>query len=318
MVATNEEAFKAMIQHHESLVSGVKSRSFAIQSSLGSNDALVARIVDMINFMDLEVIPHAKAEEHTIYPVASDVLDAEDLVASMNSEHEELVSLTRQLEDLADTEELSNNEPFSVASKISDLFAEHAKRENDDILSRLVIHPNVDLVLILRQMEQLFSAEKRNASQPSTLPVDREERLVSVILELSRELSRRNGTEFACRRVANAWSVLKDDRPALAQRLTNALHGLSSGIESNDIGSIEDECVEEILELDVRTMVPKDRHAAIFEAYYELRIGSSFVLINDHDPKPLRYQFEVEHPDEFTWKYLESGPSLWRVRIGRI
>jgi uncharacterized protein (DUF2249 family) len=41
------------------------------------------------------------------------------------------------------------------------------------------------------------------------------------------------------------------------------------------------------------------------------------VLVNDHDPKPLRYQFEAEHAGEFTWDAVESGPEVWRVRIGR-
>jgi uncharacterized protein (DUF2249 family) len=39
------------------------------------------------------------------------------------------------------------------------------------------------------------------------------------------------------------------------------------------------------------------------------------VLVNDHDPKPLRYQFEARHVG--TSDYLESGPKVWRVRIGR-
>jgi uncharacterized protein (DUF2249 family) len=41
------------------------------------------------------------------------------------------------------------------------------------------------------------------------------------------------------------------------------------------------------------------------------------VLVNDHDPKPLYYQFKVEHAREFTWDYLEQGPEVWRVRIGK-
>ena len=41
------------------------------------------------------------------------------------------------------------------------------------------------------------------------------------------------------------------------------------------------------------------------------------MLINDHDPKPLRYQFEAQYPGEFTWDYLQTGPKAWRVRIGR-
>jgi uncharacterized protein (DUF2249 family) len=45
--------------------------------------------------------------------------------------------------------------------------------------------------------------------------------------------------------------------------------------------------------------------------------GGGFVLVNDHDPKPLYYQFAAEHPDQFTWDYLEQGPEIWRVRIGR-
>jgi len=48
-----------------------------------------------------------------------------------------------------------------------------------------------------------------------------------------------------------------------------------------------------------------------------LGVGAGFVLVNDHDPKPLRYQFEAEHADDFTWDYLEQGPEVWRVRIGK-
>ena len=48
-----------------------------------------------------------------------------------------------------------------------------------------------------------------------------------------------------------------------------------------------------------------------------LAAGKSFVLINDHDPKPLYYQFDAEHKGQFSWEYLESGPEVWRVRIGK-
>jgi len=38
--------------------------------------------------------------------------------------------------------------------------------------------------------------------------------------------------------------------------------------------------------LDIRALAPKDRHALIFKTYEELQPGQSFVLVNDHDPKP--------------------------------
>lgn len=69
--------------------------------------------------------------------------------------------------------------------------------------------------------------------------------------------------------------------------------------------------------LDVRTIAPRDKHPAIFKAYASLATGESFVLLNDHDPKPLRYQFEAEHADQYTWEYLEEGPVVWRVAIGK-
>ena len=69
--------------------------------------------------------------------------------------------------------------------------------------------------------------------------------------------------------------------------------------------------------LDLRQEAPARRHELIFENYHALSAGDAFVLVNDHDPKPLYYQFDAEHPGRFTWDYLEEGPVDWRVRIGK-
>ena len=69
--------------------------------------------------------------------------------------------------------------------------------------------------------------------------------------------------------------------------------------------------------LDVRTLIPMERHRLIFETYANLKTGDSFLLVNDHDPKPLYYQFEAEHNGEFSWKYVQQGPTTWQVEIGR-
>lgn len=69
--------------------------------------------------------------------------------------------------------------------------------------------------------------------------------------------------------------------------------------------------------LDVRELPPRERHPLIFGTFGALAPSQSFVLVNDHDPKPLYYHFKAEHGDEFSWDYLESGPEIWRVRIGR-
>lgn len=69
--------------------------------------------------------------------------------------------------------------------------------------------------------------------------------------------------------------------------------------------------------LDIRPVPPKDRHPQIVGLFESLASGESFILINDHDPKPLYYQFQAELTGQFTWEYLEEGPEDWRVRIGR-
>lgn len=69
--------------------------------------------------------------------------------------------------------------------------------------------------------------------------------------------------------------------------------------------------------LDVRTIPPPERHPRIFATFDALPAGGAFEIVNDHDPRPLKYQFEAERPGLLDWKYLEEGPRVWRVRIGR-
>ena len=71
------------------------------------------------------------------------------------------------------------------------------------------------------------------------------------------------------------------------------------------------------IELDVRVLPPRDKHPAIFSTFDALASGQSMVLLNDHDPKPLRYQLAAERPESFDWEYEAQGPELWRVRISR-
>jgi uncharacterized protein (DUF2249 family) len=70
-------------------------------------------------------------------------------------------------------------------------------------------------------------------------------------------------------------------------------------------------------ELDVRPIPPFHRHVLIFQTFEALAPGEGFELVNDHDPKPVYYQFAAERAGEFTWDYIAQGPHEWRVRIGK-
>jgi len=69
--------------------------------------------------------------------------------------------------------------------------------------------------------------------------------------------------------------------------------------------------------VDVREITPRDRHPIIFQTFDALNEGEAFELVNDHDPKPLYYQFLHERPKQFIWEYVEQGPDVWRVSIQR-
>ncbi|QSO46665.1 DUF2249 domain-containing protein [Alicyclobacillus mengziensis] len=63
---------------------------------------------------------------------------------------------------------------------------------------------------------------------------------------------------------------------------------------------------------------PHLKHKVIFETFDGLKSGESMLLVNDHDPQPLRYQFELERGGVFSWEYIERGPYTFQIRIGRI
>lgn len=69
--------------------------------------------------------------------------------------------------------------------------------------------------------------------------------------------------------------------------------------------------------LDVRVLVPIERHKLLLELFAALPVGESFIFINDHDPIPLYYEFRSIHGDVVGWEYLHRGGLDWEVKVTR-
>ena len=95
------------------------------------------------------------------------------------------------------------------------------------------------------------------------------------------------------------------------QALLAALHAEAEGMGSS---ASDNQAADE---LEVRHLPPAQRHQVIFQRFAALPVGGSFVLVNDHDPKPLYYQLSAEYSGQLRWQYLEEGPEVWRVRMGK-
>lgn len=74
----------------------------------------------------------------------------------------------------------------------------------------------------------------------------------------------------------------------------------------------------ETVTIDVRDMVPRERHPLIFSTFDSLSPNETLRLVNDHDPKPLYYQLVAERAGQAGWEYLEDGPEVWQVRITKL
>ncbi len=72
-----------------------------------------------------------------------------------------------------------------------------------------------------------------------------------------------------------------------------------------------------IEELDVRPLVPIQRHKKLLKLFKDMPVGESFTFINDHDPKPLYYEFRSIYGDVVGWDYLQRDPKEWKVKVTR-
>ena len=70
--------------------------------------------------------------------------------------------------------------------------------------------------------------------------------------------------------------------------------------------------------MDVRPIPCSIKHGLIIKNWLDLAVGDYFVLLNDHDPVPLYYQFSAQWPGAFTWEHLVKGSEEFRVKITKV
>jgi uncharacterized protein (DUF2249 family) len=157
---------------------------------------------------------------------------------------------------------------------------------------------------------------------PTDLDHDLVDGLTRVLARACRNLAHAGQPRRAGRLAADGWALVRHTHPVQAERLDGTMHHVAlverrlEAAPSPDRQDIAMPIPD--FTVDVRTEIPRVRHALIFETFASLAPASGFVLVNDHDPKPLYYQLAAENAGEFSWDYLDEGPEVWRVRIGRL
>ncbi len=90
---------------------------------------------------------------------------------------------------------------------------------------------------------------------------------------------------------------------------------ISKNKEANPIVEQGQSLLEKENVLNVTLIEPRLKHPTIFQKFDDLKPGEHFILLNDHDPKPLYYQLQSYLGDIFTWEYLQQGPEVFKIRI---
>ncbi len=96
-------------------------------------------------------------------------------------------------------------------------------------------------------------------------------------------------------------------------RLLRSFEGRQAALSA--VTSITD--ADKLGMVDLREQPKGRRERYVAEQYTSLGLGKAFVLVSDSDPKELLAHLE-HHEASLSLSYLEKGPSLWRVQVGRV
>jgi uncharacterized protein (DUF2249 family) len=254
-MSSNQAVIAAIRGHHRQLSDELHARTNAVLIAAREDGPDAARD-ELYDWYRAELIPHAAAEEKTLYEAAAKLGNAQLLVRAMLTEHEDLVDLITDLASARHALEVA-----TLAASAQTLFESHLAKENDLLLPTLD-EAGVDLTVLLAGMHAILGSESASESDGC-----------------------------GC----GGCGCGGDAEPGAVE--------LSAPVSADD--------------LDVRVLPHGQRHDIIFGRLDALAPGESLTIVNDHDPKPLRYQTEALWPDQFTWAYRDSGPQLWRIVITR-
>ena len=144
------ESADAIREHHEELRNALRERVVALRDAVRAGQPHEPLQRAVLAFLDTELLPHAAAEERSIYPAGDRGVTAM-LVHAMLDEHRNLIAHVAGLRKSTDA-----IEAVGIASAILALFESHLSKENDLLLPALMADPSVSLGELLGGMHEIL------------------------------------------------------------------------------------------------------------------------------------------------------------------
>jgi hypothetical protein len=127
------EQVRLVVHQHALLRRGVERRCGALCEAAEHGIPFQRQLTILRDYLAGEILPHAEAEERTLYQAAAAQARGSELVRTLTAEHRELAYLAGRLRPGADS-----GEAAAVSEWIATLFAGHVAKENDLLLPALV------------------------------------------------------------------------------------------------------------------------------------------------------------------------------------
>jgi uncharacterized protein (DUF2249 family)/iron-sulfur cluster repair protein YtfE (RIC family) len=158
VIATSAEdaaAIEAVKEHHAHLAGALSALVEALVSAaVGGHPAEAAAARhELVEWCRHELVPHALAEEQTLYPAAHRRLEARLLVDGMLEEHQVITGL---VDDVAAADDPVR--AAAAARALLVLFESHLQKENELVLPLLGSDPEVSVADLLAGMHELLGA----------------------------------------------------------------------------------------------------------------------------------------------------------------
>jgi iron-sulfur cluster repair protein YtfE (RIC family) len=146
MTITGTEAYEAMRAHHRILDEQLTTHVAAVSWAVAAGRPHEVALAGLVAYLAEQVLPHAAAEEETLYPAAAHG-NLTRTISEMIDEHRVLSAAAGRL-----ARECDGAAAAEQAGQIADLFAAHVARENDVLLPALLARRDSDLAALLAEM----------------------------------------------------------------------------------------------------------------------------------------------------------------------
>ena len=150
VVASTEadlRAVEAIREHHAAMAAALGARVSAVQQAARSGQDVTAARDAVVAWSRDELLPHAAAEEQTVYAAAAERPEGRLLIEALVADHRVIAGLVDRVADAADA-----ITAVGAAASLESLFLAHMAKENEQVLPLLAAEPSVSVSELLGGM----------------------------------------------------------------------------------------------------------------------------------------------------------------------